>query len=200
MEIIHQDDWPEGLTLYKGIISKQEHDLFYEYINSLDFTNTLSRETKHFGYAYDYGITEPRTKILQKADKAPEVLQCIANILFEQNILKNDPNQIIINKYKPGQGIGRHRDHHPIFGSDIATLSLGSSIEMQFEPYKKSTSGLVKVYLPPGSILVFSGEARYDYSHEIKKRKSDIINGKKLARGDRISVTFRHVDEKYQGK
>jgi len=38
------------------------------------------------------------------------------------------------------------------------------------------------------------------WSHEIKKRKTDLVNNKKITRGVRISVTFRHVNDEFIGK
>lgn len=47
--------------------------------------------------------------------------------------------------------------------------------------------------LAPRSLLVLSGEARFNWTHGIPARKSDVIDGKKIARGRRVSLTFRTV-------
>ena len=65
-------------------------------------------------------------------------MRCISKILYDDKLLRNYPNQIIINKYIPGQGISAHRDHYPIFDNDIATLSLGSPIVIEFKPHKRN--------------------------------------------------------------
>jgi alkylated DNA repair dioxygenase AlkB len=49
------------------------------------------------------------------------------------------------------------------------------------------------VVLEPGSLLVMSGAARYDWTHEIPARTSDVIGGERRARGRRVSLTFRAV-------
>lgn len=41
--------------------------------------------------------------------------------------------------------------------------------------------------------MKLSGEARYRWKHGIKARKSDKINGAKIVRTTRISLTFRNI-------
>lgn len=47
--------------------------------------------------------------------------------------------------------------------------------------------------LAPRSLLILSGEARYDWTHEIPARKSDVIEGMRQPRARRVSLTFRIV-------
>jgi alkylated DNA repair dioxygenase AlkB len=55
-------------------------------------------------------------------------------------------------------------------------------------------TGEVKpLLLMPGSLLVLSGEARYQWQHEIRGRKVDHWEGKKMERLRRVSLTFRKV-------
>lgn len=42
-------------------------------------------------------------------------------------------------------------------------------------------------------LLILSGPARYDWTHEIPARKSDVINGARQPRRRRVSLTFRAV-------
>eukprot|EP00897_Mesotaenium_endlicherianum_P001874 jgi/Mesen1/1714/ME000138S00572 len=50
------------------------------------------------------------------------------------------------------------------------------------------------VYLPPRSLLVLSGEARYAWSHYIPHHKQDMVNGEVVQRAERrVSFTFRKV-------
>ena len=64
----------------------------------------------------------------------------------------------------------------------------------------KSTQGRVRdplrsisVWLPSRSLLVMTGPARYDWTHGIAQRKTDLVDGEVRARGTRTSLTFRHV-------
>lgn len=194
--------FPDGLRYIPEALSARYQELVIDLLNNEEWSTDLGRRTQHYGYKYSYSISEPQTVKLAPTKPPPSFLNCLAGSLYKTKTLKDYPNQIIVNEYEPGQGIGKHRDHYPIFGYDVATLSLGSGIEMQFEPYKNYKKELptdpLKLYLEPGSVLVFGGDARYKYSHEIKKRKSDIVNGKKIIRGKRISITFRHVNEEYR--
>ena len=42
-------------------------------------------------------------------------------------------------------------------------------------------------------LLILSREARYDWTHEIPARKSDVIDGVRRARARRVSLTFQTV-------
>ena len=49
------------------------------------------------------------------------------------------------------------------------------------------------LYLVPRSLLLFSGEARYNYLHSIATRKLDKLDGLLKFRHRRISLTFRKL-------
>ena len=49
------------------------------------------------------------------------------------------------------------------------------------------------LYLEPRSLVVFSGEARYNWLHSIALRKVDKVEGKLKFRHRRISLTFRKI-------
>lgn len=194
-------NWSKGLRLYENIVLPEAQTLLYNLINMEEDwykSKKLTRQVKQYGYEYDYNLSEPRTKKLKKTKKAPKFLRCIANVLYEQGLMRNRSNQIIVNKYKPGEGIAAHRDHNPIFDNDIATLSLGSEWVMEFKPIDKTDKTKIEISLPIGSLLVFGDDARYLWTHEIRKRLSDNIDGKRRKRKDRISVTFRTVRKEFR--
>lgn len=49
------------------------------------------------------------------------------------------------------------------------------------------------LYLQPRSLILLSGAARYQWTHAIPARKSDNVNGFKIERERRVSLTFRSV-------
>lgn len=54
--------------------------------------------------------------------------------------------------------------------------------------------GTVKhLWLARRSLLVLTGAARYQWTHRITCRKTDVVNGQLLRRGTRLSATFRKV-------
>jgi len=101
-------------------------------------------------------------------------------------------NQCIINKYEPGEKIGGHIDA-PSYGQIIACFSILSGITMVFK--NRSTSDIIDVYVEDGSLYIMSGPSRWDWTHEIKGVKKDIIDGKVIKRSTRISITFRSNTE-----
>ena len=59
--------------------------------------------------------------------------------------------------------------------------------------FKDPSDKTVDLYLKPGSLMVFSGEARYNWLHSIALRKVDKVDGLLKFRHRRVSLTFRKV-------
>ena len=103
-------------------------------------------------------------------------------------------NQMTLNHYDPGEGIGSHVDTVSAFGNGLMSLSLQSGIVMEFRKPASDNGSPAKrklVYLPPRSLVVMSGPARYEWEHMIVTRRTDTHQGKVLPRGVRVSLTFR---------
>lgn len=170
-----------GLTYISDFITPDEESALIDNIDMQPWLNDLKRRVQHYGYKYDY-------KARAVTDDAylgtlPEWIDPVAQKLPFK------PDQAIVNEYLPGQGISAHVDCVPCFDDKIASLSLGSGAMMQF------TNGNAKqeVYLKPRSLIILSGEARYKWTHAIPARKSDVVDGFKIGRSRRVSVTFRNV-------
>jgi hypothetical protein len=90
-------------------------------------------------------------------------------------------------------GIAPHVDAHSPFGDVILSLSLGSHTVMNFK--KAGTAAPVSVLLPPRSLLIMSGEARYAATHGIAEKTSDILTDVMPAvqRSLRYSITLRQA-------
>ena len=97
-----------------------------------------------------------------------------------------------VNEYPPGVGLSPHIDTHSAFEGLIFSLSLAGPCIMEFRRYaeggwppKASSSTDIKIenpettsnflrraiYLPPRSMLLLSGEARYAWNHYIPHHK-----------------------------
>lgn len=50
-----------------------------------------------------------------------------------------------------------------------------------------------ELLLPPRSLLVMTGPSRYGYTHAIRPRKTDVVDGRTVPRTGRYSVTMRTV-------
>lgn len=100
-----------------------------------------------------------------------------------------------VNEYPPGVGLSPHIDTHSAFEGLIFSLSLAGPCIMEFRRYLEgswlpnSTPGMNMavenpddyssvlrraIYLPPRSMLLLSGEARYAWNHYIPHHK--VIN------------------------
>lgn len=177
-----------SLTLYKNFLTDEQEQKLYNYIDNLEWdTKTLKRHIQQYGYNYVYNTKISSTTKLKELTKL-SLLDCLSELLYKFKIMSVLPNQQIINKYLPGEGISGHSDAI-IFDKSISTLSLGSDIIMIFT--NKNTKEQKEVILPRKSLLVLDDNSRYNWNHEIKSRKSDKINGKTIKRNTRISITFR---------
>ncbi len=121
------------------------------------------------------------------------------------------PNHALINVYEPGEGIMAHEDG-PAYAGYAAILSLGSSCVFDF--VSRDRLVLAQVYLPVGSLLIFSDFAYSDALHQYSFSKTDQMHARvfnrevvleptlggsvlrdddTLHRGRRISITMRQV-------
>jgi 2OG-Fe(II) oxygenase superfamily len=116
--------------------------------------------------------------------------------------------QAIVNLYHPGEGITPHVDLLNRFGDGIVGVSLGSGTSMRFARAQLSRGMLGgegcedgtyhEVWLPPQSVLVLTGEARYEWTHGIASRTRNNVEDAVVGedgwqwqeRGVRVSVTF----------
>ncbi len=100
-------------------------------------------------------------------------------------------DQLTINEYQPGMGIGPHVDLHHLFGEHILIVSLNSTCVMEFQHIITGTWR--KMVLMPRSLVILTEEARYGWKHSIRSRKSDVLDGCVVERQLRVSITFRSI-------
>lgn len=178
-----------GLTYIPEYINAFRENELISIIDNQPWITDLKRRVQHYGYRYDYKARNVTSEL--KLGELPNWLSDYCKELHSKSIFPRVPNQVIINEYQPGQGISSHIDCVPCFDKTIASLSLGSPCVMDFINTK--TQEKVAVLLEPRSLMLLSGEARYNWQHGIMGRKTDIYNGKKFARSRRLSLTFRNV-------
>lgn len=174
-----------GLRYLPDFTSAEEERTLIEIIDHQPWLNDLKRRVQHYGYKYDYKARAVMAN--SYLGSLPDWLMPITQKLpFKPD---QAPDQVIVNEYLPGQGISAHVDCVPCFSDAIASLSLGSGAVMQF------TNGQERhdLFLEARSLIILSGPARYEWTHAIPLRKSDMVNGFKIERGRRVSLTFRSV-------
>lgn len=179
----------EGLTYIPDFVSVTEEQNLIHAIDQNPWLHDLKRRVQHYGYKYDYKARGVSSDAF--LGQLPQWVAPFAHKLQKESFFKAIPDQVIINEYQPGQGISAHIDCIPCFGETIASLSLGSGILMQFTNQK--TKAQHDVYLPPRSLIALDKEARYQWTHAIPARKSDTVNGFKIKRDRRLSLTFRTI-------
>lgn len=148
-----------------------------------------NRVVQQYGYSYEYFSNEKPTMIVDM----PSIVIDLKNILLEEcrklNINQNF-NQCIVNSYEINQGISAHIDSK-VFDSVIGCFTIGSGAMMRF----KNSNHIYDLFVEENSLYIMSDDARYKYTHEMIKRKTDNVNGKKYKRSRRISITFRNVKQ-----
>jgi alkylated DNA repair dioxygenase AlkB len=158
-------------------------------IDAQPWRTELHRQVQQYGYKYDYKKRQVTPDMW--LGPLPAWLGVLCEQLLDRRQLPRPANQVIVNEYMAGQGITPHVDCVPCFEDTIASLSLGSPCVMRFTRVK--TREAVEMLLEPRSMLVLSGEARYQWRHEIPARKRDRWADHVISRGRRVSVTFRTV-------
>ncbi len=182
---------PAGACLIDGFVNADEARHLMATIDAEPWRSDLKRRVQHYGWLYDY-----RARVVSSdmdLGPLPGWLTEVADRVGHSGQFGTTPDQVIVNEYLPGQGISAHVDCAPCFGPVIASLSLGGSAEMVFR--KRSTGERRRVILEPAMLLILSGEARYNWTHEIPARKSDVIEGVRRPRIRRVSLTFRTVTQ-----
>ena len=186
-----------GFVYVPEFLSKDEERELVEKIDQCDWIQDLSRRVQHYGWRYDYKSRQVTRSM--KLGPLPDWLSWIAQRLVEAKLVYNYPDQVIVNEYVGSQGISRHIDSASSFADGIVTISLLESWEMVLNE-RKSRRKATQI-LERRSAAVMNGAARFRWTHEIPKRKTepslDGINAGRV-RGRRISLTFRklvHRDE-----
>jgi hypothetical protein len=170
-----------------------------------------SRLVQHYGYKYNYLTSNTSVS----CDPLPEFLEIYKDILTEfcvdNNLVnvnanvsgnKDDKidedekqcdyfNQCIVNNYDCGQGIGKHVDARA-YGRVIGCFTIGSGASMIFRNLRDKNDKH-EYYMEPNTMYIMSKDARYKWTHEMPSRKSDKVDGTKIVRDRRISITFRNV-------
>jgi alkylated DNA repair dioxygenase AlkB len=178
----------DGLIYLNNFLTDVEHDELLTNIDRQTWLTDLQRRVQHYGYKYDYkSHAIDRDMYLAPL---PEWALKLAHKLHER-YSDTFPDQVIVNEYSPGQGIAAHIDCKSCFQETIISLSLGSPCVMNFKEHKGA--GQKSLWLEPRSLIILKKAARYEWTHGIAKRKSDLWQGQKLWRSRRVSLTFRTV-------
>lgn len=205
-----------GLYILDDFVTEAESNELIQSLDSNKWSKLLNRRVQHYGFEFKYGTNNVNAE--DQMGQMPPFLDFLSpkfeNILGD---FKLDPttkmvqeygngedqgdrmtamsefgrfDQCTVNDYMPGQGIPPHVDTHSPFEEVFAALSLKSGATMHF---KDTNNNVIDLYLRPNSLMVFSGEARFNWLHSIALRKVDKVDGLLKFRHRRVSLTFRKV-------
>lgn len=191
----HKEPIP-GMTYLEDFVTRKEEEDLLHKIYEQAWDTSMSRRVQHYGYRYDY-----RGRGVRRSDllgDLPDWVEFIIKRGIQIGLFPHNPefNQVIINEYQPGQGIGPHIDQPRTFGGTIVSLSLGSMVPMEFtsEPWNEKHTQWLKAR----SIVVLTRDSRYNWAHSIPARKTDKDKRNPMIthhRARRVSITFRKVVE-----
>lgn len=179
---------PEGLSLQLNVITPEKEAEIITWLDTRNYdpwSTALSRRTQHFGYEYNY-----TGKSIAPGPPMVGPILDLAQYIEKVGLMK--PEQCIVNEYFRDQSIAGHTDKI-IFCPVIIGISLGADVVMTFE------RGIEKFecFLPRRSMMMITGQARYEWKHGIQKRVTYIDNlGNKITKPNnyrRISLTYRSI-------
>ena len=162
-----------GLRYVPNFITEEEETKLIKLINEYEWLTDLKRRVQHYGWKYDYKARFINHHM--RLGPLPHWAKLLAMRLKQNGLITEFPDQIIVNEYKPGQGIANHVDCEPCFGDTVISLSLASSCAMNF--VNLQTKSQQELILEPRSVVCLHGEARYKWSHGIASRLADDISG-----------------------
>jgi alkylated DNA repair dioxygenase AlkB len=181
-----------GLKIFFDFISQEEEKELQYNIDKSEWLSDLTRRVQHYGYKYDY-----KARRIDKTfyiGEIPYWMIFLADRLNERGIINFKPDQAIINEYIDAQGIAAHIDCEPCFGDTIISISLSGQCVMNFQ--KELTTkeqDKIPLFILPRTLIVMTGESRFNWYHGIPPRKTDKFNEQVHKRQRRVSITFRKV-------
>ena len=118
-----------GLQIFDGFISHVEQCKLLAFCNSLEWSNTISRRTKQFGWEYRHA-----DRLLVKLEGMEALIPPELSWMVDRlsSLTGTTFNQLIVNEYTGSQGINPHIDSLD-FGDPIVSLSLPEDCIMKME-------------------------------------------------------------------
>jgi alkylated DNA repair dioxygenase AlkB len=181
--------WPAGFVYQEDfIVPADEADLLRNIevlsFQPFDFHGFLAkRHVAWFGWRYDYA----RGKLGDSEPIPPFLLPLRTRAAAFAGIDPESLQQVLINQYAPGAGIGWHRDK-AMFG-DVIAVSLAAPCTLRLRRKQGNGWERASVHVQPGSAYLLRGEARWDWQHSVAP-----VNEL------RYSVTFRTLVAPEPGK
>jgi len=163
---------PEGFRYHAEVLSVEEEETLAGELGALpfkpfDFQGYLAnRQVVSFGYRYDYG-----TRAVVEAAPFPAFLVPLRRKIAAVFGRPEEAfRQVLINEYRPGAGIGWHRDKAQF--DEVTAVSLLAPCNLRFRRKAGAASGRqtwerASLTVAPRSAYLLSGPARTIWEHSI---------------------------------
>ncbi len=159
--------WPAGFVYQEDLIALADEAALLRNIETLsfqpfDFHGFLAkRHVAWFGWRYDYAGGQ-----LRDSEPIPPFLFPLqARAAAFAGVSPESLQQVLINQYAPGAGIGWHRDK-PMFG-DVIAVSLAAPCTLRLRRKQGNGWERASVRAQPRSAYLLRCEARRDWQHSI---------------------------------
>ena len=188
-EDLTEEDLP-GLRIIEDVIDMTMETTLMAYSEKQEWERETRRGKLHYGWKY---VDASHT--LERAEELPtELMNLIDNLMDAKDsedipLLAVQPNQVSVNDYEPGVGIGGHKDIDDL-GDTITSISLMGATTMEF---RKGNGPVVSVRVPQYSALQITGELREQWQHQVPYRMSDVVDGAQIPRDRRVAFILCNV-------
>lgn len=122
----------------------------------------------------------------------------VKETLFPDDQMRS--RQLILNLYNGAEGLASHVDLVNRFADGILLCSFGPHGTGTVMDFSHESLPSQHLFLPSGSVLILSGEARYGWKHGITARGYDLVRAAEdpqrtevLKRSIRLSITIRSM-------
>lgn len=203
-----------GLSVIPEFIEPTLEDTLLAFLERQPWRTDLARRTMHFGGTYCL-MRDPKQEV-RKPQPKPEVITAppippdfdnLMQLFFRQGMYNplTPPEYCIVNEYKAAHGISAHVENFT-FGEPVCSLTLHDGDHMRFHELETAHDGSVRsgksrlakrtgrkvdVWLPPRSLAVLRGDARYKWQHEIVRSRTGRVASRPGKEWKRTSLTFR---------
>ena len=163
---------PEGLRYFPRFLDEDGQRRLLAEIEAIPeerwervhFRGNVARRMK-LSYGWNY---QPDSREIREAAPLPDYLRELRDRAAKAVGLPPEPFvQASVALYPAGAGIGRHKDA-PMFGPEVIGVSLGAEARLVF---KRGADKHVR-RLEPGSLILLSGPARSEWTHELPPVKA----------------------------
>jgi alkylated DNA repair dioxygenase AlkB len=158
---------PEGFRYHADVVSLDEEEALARELVQLPFKPfdfhgyKANRQVVSFGYRYNYD----RRAVVEAAPFPPFLLSLRRKVAETFGRPADSFRQVLINEYRPGAGIGWHRDKAQF--DEVVGVSLLARCSLRFRRKAGDDWERASLTLEPRSAYLLSGPARAVWEHSV---------------------------------